>query len=79
MKLCNVKKYKSSILGVVFIVTGIYCLLKGLTADMYVIGGLLISGTLLLFTGDRFIQKLEKVVFGRILFEKKKDEGEEVS
>lgn len=73
MKVSNIKKYKSSVLGVVFITVGIYLIVSGKTFDYWIIGGLEVGGVLLLFTGDRFIQQLEKVVLGRILFDKKED------
>lgn len=52
-----------------------HLLIKGITVDYWIIGGLEIGGTLSLFTGDRFIQRLEQFVFGKILFEKKNDQS----
>jgi uncharacterized membrane protein YkgB len=75
MKLANITKYKSSLLGIVLIITSIYLMTQGITTDATLNGGLLACGILLLFTGDRFIQKLERLVFGKILFEKR--EGQE--
>jgi hypothetical protein len=73
MKAKNLKQFKSTLLGLVFIGVGIYLLIKGISTDIYLIGGLEIGGVLLFFTGDKFIEQLEKVVFGKILFEKKND------
>lgn len=57
-----IKHFKSTVLGVVFIAAGLYLLLQAITTDYYIIGGLLASGTLLLFASDKFINLLEKVV-----------------
>lgn len=57
-----IKHFKSSILGVLFIATALYLLIQSISTDYYIIGGLLVSGTLLLFASDRFIIMLETAV-----------------
>jgi len=56
--------------------TGIYLVINAITFDYYIIGGLFVSGTMLLFAPDVFIEKLEKFVFGKILFKNTKEDGE---
>lgn len=70
----RIKAYKSSILGLAFIIFACVVLYKGISTDPLVLGGLFFTGLGLFFTGDAFIERLEKVVFGRVLF--KKDESE---
>lgn len=78
MRIHNIKKYKSTVLGLVFMAVGIVLLLKNITTDYWIIGSLEIGGLLLFFTGDRFIENLEKTIFGKVLFENKKGCGNEV-
>jgi hypothetical protein len=68
MKVSNIKKYKSSLLGLSFIIVGVYLLVEAITFDYWIIGSLIVGGLLMLFTGDKFIEQLEKVVFGKVLF-----------
>jgi hypothetical protein len=65
MKLRNFKQLKSSILGLVLITVGLYIVITSTDYNLYMISGLLVSGVLLLFVPDKFINSLEKVVFGR--------------
>lgn len=67
----NFKAFKSTVLGLLLIAVAIYAWLAGVSSDYWLIGGFGVSGILLLFTGDRFINKLERVVFGKVLFNKK--------
>jgi hypothetical protein len=65
MKLQNFKQLKSSLLGIVLITVGLYIVVTQIEYNLYMIAGFLVSGVLLLFVPDRFINSLEKVVFGR--------------
>jgi hypothetical protein len=71
-----VKNFKSTLLGVLFIATGVYLLVKNVNSDYYIISGLFVSGVLLLFAPDTFINFLEKKVLGKVLFAGKEKEGE---
>lgn len=57
-------------------VLGAFLLIKGITFDYYILGGLFVSGIMLLFAPDVFIERLEKIVFGKILFKNAKEDGE---
>jgi len=74
MKTQNIKAFKSTILGLIFIGLGIYIIMTSTGYNLYLVGSLIAGGTLLFFTGDRFINNLEKLIFNRILFEDKKKE-----
>lgn len=65
MKIKNIKTLKAALLGVVFISTGIFLLVKGITTDYSIIFGLLIGGTALCFIPDTVIGKLEKTIIGK--------------
>ena len=71
----NIKAFKSTILGFVFIGLGIYLITMTTDYNLYLVGSLLTGGTLLFFTGDRFINNLEKLVFNRVFFEQKAGES----
>ena len=74
MKIKNIiSQLKSTLLGLAFIAVGIYILVNQLSSDYYIVGGLLVGGTLLLFTPDRFIEQLEKFVFGKVLFKQEEN------
>jgi hypothetical protein len=77
MKISNIKKYKSTVLGLAFIAFGGYLIVEEDITDYWIISSLMVGGTLLLFTGDKFIHQLEKLVFGRILFDKKGESDSE--
>lgn len=66
-----IKNYKSSLLGVVLIGTGIYLLVQSITFDYWILGSLIIGGLMLIYSGDKFIEKLEKVIFGKVLLKNK--------
>lgn len=71
------KAFKTTILGLLFIAVGVYLLVNSITFDYWIVGGLIVGGVLLLFTGDKFINQLEKYVYGKVLFEdKNKVEGD---
>lgn len=72
----RVKQFKSSVLGLALIIFAGVCLYNKITEDRWILGGLFSVGLGLLFTGDKFIERLEKVVFGRILFKDKEDGAE---
>lgn len=77
MKFSNIKALKSTVLGLGFIGVGLYLLINSITTDYYIVGGLLIVGLSLFFTGDKIIHRLEKFVFGRVLFPEKPDKDEQ--
>lgn len=61
----NLNHIKSTALGLVFISTGLYLLIKAITFNYYIIGGLEIAGILLLFAPDDFINWIEKQIIGK--------------
>lgn len=63
----NIGYIKSTILGLCFIGTGIYIAIQKETYNEYLVGGLIVSGILLLFVPDKFINGLEKMIFGKSL------------
>ncbi|SKC53527.1 hypothetical protein SAMN05660236_1352 [Ohtaekwangia koreensis] len=69
-----IKNYKSSILGLAFVLVGIYLLVLSITFDYWIIGSLIIGGLMLLYSGDKFIERLEKILFGKILFKNKEEQ-----
>jgi len=69
-----IKNYKSTILGLVFILVGIYLLVQSITFDYWIIGGLIVGGLMLIYSGDNFIERLEQIVFGKVLFKDKEGE-----
>jgi hypothetical protein len=69
----NIKHIKSTILGTAFIICALWLLIQGIDVDFHIASGLLIAGTLLLFSPDTFINRLEKLVFGSTIWEKKKE------
>lgn len=69
-----IKNYKSSILGLAFVLVGIYLLVHSITFDYWIIGGLIVGGLMLFYSGDKFIERLEKVIFGKVLFKDKEGE-----
>ena len=64
------KNYKAPILGAVLIACGLYVILIKETYNETMIAGLLISGVLLFFVPNKFINVLEKFVLGRVLIDK---------
>lgn len=71
----NIKAIKSTVLGLALIVFAGYLLFKGITTDYWILGSMSFIGLCLFFTGDAFIEKLEKAVFGKI-FLKDNDENQ---
>jgi len=69
-----IKNYKSTILGFAFILVGIYLLVQSITFDYWIIGGLIVGGLMLIYSGDNFIERLEQIVFGKVLFRDKEGE-----
>ena len=69
-----IKNYKSTILGFAFILVGIYLLVQSITFDYWIIGGLIVGGLMLIYSGDNFIERLEQIVFGKVLFKDKEGE-----
>jgi len=63
MKIENIRKIKSTILGLAVIVFSSVLIYKGITHDLYINGGLYFIGLMLLFTGDEWIKRLEEIVF----------------
>jgi hypothetical protein len=55
MALKDYKQVKTTVIGLVLIGTGIYCLVQGVTTDATVIGGFIVAGIMLVFASDRFI------------------------
>jgi hypothetical protein len=70
----RLKALKSTILGLAFIVFAGFLLVCDVTENLWILGALFIVGLGLLFSGDKFIERLEDVVFGRI--SKKENDGE---
>jgi len=74
MKLQNFyKKIKTTLLGLALIALAAYLLIEEITFDYWIIGGLLIGGSLLCFSGQKFIDQLEKKIFGSSTIFKKED------
>lgn len=69
-----IKYFKSTILGLAFIAVAVYLMINSIDVNVWILGSLLVSGVMLLFVPDRFIEAIEKLVFGKILF-KKDDEN----
>jgi len=75
----NITHYKSSILGVVFIVFSLSMINNSDSIEQYefyLYAGLIVSGVLLLFVPDKFINALEKKVLGKNINLFKSDNNE---
>lgn len=64
MKLSNISKIKSTILGLAIIVFSSVLIYKGITHDYWINGILYFIGLGLFFIGDSFIVKIEDTVLG---------------
>ncbi|MEJ1242096.1 hypothetical protein WBG78_28370 [Chryseolinea sp. T2] len=78
MKLSNISKYKSTTLGLILLVFAGYIFITKHTTDVWVLGAISFVGLSLFFTGDGFINNLQKLVFEllgvKIDNEKKKED-----
>ncbi len=72
----RIKTIKASILGIVLIGVALYLIITSNDYNVSVVTGLLISGVMLFFVPDKFINLLEKAVIGRVINVGKKDENE---
>lgn len=70
----KIKAFKSTILGLIMLGFAAYLLIEEVTQDKTILGALFVVGIGLLFSGDKFIERLELAVFGRIPLKKKDDE-----
>jgi hypothetical protein len=73
----KIKKYKSTVLGLALLIFAGLLLYKGVTTDYWILGSIGFSGLMLFFTGDAYIEKLEKAVFGKVLFKNDVDKKED--
>ena len=67
------KNYKASILGMLLIACGLYVVITKEGYNETLIGAILTSGVMLFFVPNRFINLLEKLIIGRVLFDKEKE------
>lgn len=58
----NVKAFKSTLLGLALIGFGIYGMLHLATYNEYLVGGIILSGVILVISPDTYINLLEKVI-----------------
>jgi prepilin signal peptidase PulO-like enzyme (type II secretory pathway) len=66
MKIENIKKIKSTILGLALIVFASLLIYNSITFDYYILGSLYFFGIMFLFSGDAWINKLEEIIFSYI-------------
>lgn len=71
----NIKKIKSTVLGLAIIAFSSFLLYKNITHDYYINGGLYFIGLMLFFTGDGWINKLQELVFSFLSSKVKKDDN----
>ena len=62
IKMKNILAYKSTILGVVLIAIATYGMFHLQDFNEYVIGGLYLSGVVLVLSPDTYIELLEKII-----------------
>src|SRR5262245_16555902 len=63
------QQFKTTILGLLLVAAGLYLLISKVVSS-YIAVGLIIFGVALWFCPDHLVNTLEKLVFGKVLFDK---------